>query len=210
MPMKNTPETEYIYIFSNPSFPEFIKIGRTQNVQKRLQTLSTNTAIPLPFECIYACEVSNASKVERTLHTTFEANRVAPNREFFRMEPEPAIAILELVSVNTLKPEVFNRSKHIAERDFLEKMHNEFTFDQAKVPLGSLIKFSRDAKIQGHVTGKNMIDINGATMTLLNATKDALKQSGQKTHVTISPSRYWLFQGEVLAHRKHQNLYSRY
>lgn len=40
----------YVYIFTNPSFREdWIKIGKTTDVEVRLKTLDT-TALPLPFE----------------------------------------------------------------------------------------------------------------------------------------------------------------
>ena len=46
-------EPGYVYILTNPSFREdWVKIGKTTNMEKRLKTLNT-TAQPLPFK-VYA------------------------------------------------------------------------------------------------------------------------------------------------------------
>jgi hypothetical protein len=46
--------SEIVYVFTNPSMKELIKIGRTENVEKRLKKLSSPTGVPEPFLCLYA------------------------------------------------------------------------------------------------------------------------------------------------------------
>lgn len=43
----------YIYIFTNPSFPEYVKIGYADDVKKRLDILNSSSATPFAFR-IYA------------------------------------------------------------------------------------------------------------------------------------------------------------
>ena len=40
-----------IYIFVNPAFPQLIKIGYADDVQKRLKILNRNSGLPDPFHC---------------------------------------------------------------------------------------------------------------------------------------------------------------
>ena len=55
----------YVYIFTNPSFREdWIKIGSTKDVVDRLNRLSRNTNIPLPFEVYAVLETNNYVEVE--------------------------------------------------------------------------------------------------------------------------------------------------
>ena len=66
---------EIVYILTNSAFPDYVKIGRTKNLKKRLQQLDS-TSVPLPFECYYAVEVKDAKKIEKLLHGAFSSKRV--------------------------------------------------------------------------------------------------------------------------------------
>ena len=59
-----------IYILTNQSMPDTIKIGITDNLERRIKELD-NTSLPLPFECYYAVEVEDASKIEKALDFQF-------------------------------------------------------------------------------------------------------------------------------------------
>ena len=39
----------YIYIMTNPSFPEYVKIGYATDVEQRLDELNRSTAVPFAF-----------------------------------------------------------------------------------------------------------------------------------------------------------------
>lgn len=38
-----------IYILTNPSFPEYVKIGYTDDINKRLRTLNASSAVPFGY-----------------------------------------------------------------------------------------------------------------------------------------------------------------
>ena len=84
-----------VYILTNESMPDTIKIGITDNLERRIKELD-NTSTPLPFECYYAVEVENASAIEKKIHTGLDDKRIRHNREFFNATPESAKAILEI------------------------------------------------------------------------------------------------------------------
>ena len=80
--------------------PGFVKIGMTDknDVQVRMRELYA-TGLPLPFECFVAREIEgrDAQDIEGALHRAFEPYRVNPSREFFKIEPEQAEAILSVM-----------------------------------------------------------------------------------------------------------------
>ena len=78
---------EVIYVLTNEAMPGLIKIGITNgDVSERIKQLD-NTSIPLPFECFYAAEVTDAAKAEKAIHTAFGDHRVRPSREFSSSPP---------------------------------------------------------------------------------------------------------------------------
>ena len=48
--------TKIVYILTNQSRPDTIKIRITDNLERRMKELD-NTSTPLPFECFYAVEL---------------------------------------------------------------------------------------------------------------------------------------------------------
>ena len=198
-----------VYVLANPSFPDFIKIGRCKNIDQRLSSLSSNTALPLPFQCVFACTVDDPKAVEKTLHRTFREYRVNPKREFFRMSPEPVIELLQLLSKGEIEPSSEKLASPSSDEKFLEDLYSEFTFDQAAVPLGSEIVFARMDSLACFVTGRNEVEFEGSQQTLTDATRTALGRVGKDPKIKLSPARYWLYEGEVLAHRKHQKIHGR-
>ena len=52
--------SKIVYILTNQSMPDTIKIGITDDLESRMKQLD-NTSTPLPFECYYAVEVEDAS-----------------------------------------------------------------------------------------------------------------------------------------------------
>ena len=98
----NSDKVGYIYIFTNESFnrDNWIKIGYTANVQRRIRELS-NTAIPFPYELYASYEIPASEEMEKSdkyLHSLIErlnpSLRLVPNREFFEMDPEDAYTLL--------------------------------------------------------------------------------------------------------------------
>ena len=98
--------TEIVYVFTNPAMPGYVKIGKTSkaNVEERLKELSNPTGIPVPFECLYAAEVADATKVETAIHMAFDCDRPNKKREFFTTDPERIITLLEAFAISDATP----------------------------------------------------------------------------------------------------------
>ena len=85
----------YVYILINPSLNGVVKIGKTQNnPDERAKELSSATGVPTPFFVAYSSYFKDCSAVEIFVHTRLESNRLAGNREFFRVSVQKAIEIV--------------------------------------------------------------------------------------------------------------------
>ncbi len=49
----------FIYILTNPSFPDYVKIGYAHDVEKRLQQLNRSECIPFAFRVYALYEVEH-------------------------------------------------------------------------------------------------------------------------------------------------------
>ena len=49
----------FIYVFTNPSFPQYVKIGYAEDVKKRLDELNRSSATPFAFRLYAYYKVSN-------------------------------------------------------------------------------------------------------------------------------------------------------
>ena len=58
-----------LYVIANPLFPNYIKIGHTNNLYSRLKKLST--AVPMAYKVLYKKEYENAKKIEAHLHAIY-------------------------------------------------------------------------------------------------------------------------------------------
>lgn len=61
----------YIYILTNPSFPQYVKIGYAADVKQRLDELNRNLAVPFAFRVYATYEVDSALS-DKKLHTILD------------------------------------------------------------------------------------------------------------------------------------------
>jgi hypothetical protein len=115
----------YLYILTNQSFNDLIKIGYTDRSPHARATELQSTGVPTPFGVFKFWEVKNGIETERDVHRQFSRYRYANDREFFRISPQEAELIIEefLVGYDELVRE--RRAKEKRERD-LRKAYNEW------------------------------------------------------------------------------------
>ena len=89
-----------VYVLSNPWMPGLVKIGKTTSsrLKARMQNLY-GTGVPEQFKVEFSCSLGldEYNEVEQMLHNAFANQRVNKNREFFQIEPERVIPILDFV-----------------------------------------------------------------------------------------------------------------
>lgn len=97
-----------IYILTNPSFPDYVKIGYADDVQKRLKELNRSECIPFAFR-LYAYYKVPRRLTDMKLHQMID--NLNPNlrsieefdgktrkREFYNMSAADAYSILETIA----------------------------------------------------------------------------------------------------------------
>jgi len=191
-----------VYILSNPAMPELIKIGFTEkkSINERMRELYTS-ALPYPFTCEYACRVNDARRVEATIHFAFESVRVNHQREFFKIDPDKIIAVLELVSVENVTPEVEKALDSgltpTEVRNKLRVNRPQMTFEKLGIPIGSTLNFIKDNDITVTVVNdKNKVSYNGEETTL-----SALSTKLLDVKMGVRGTAYWLYNGKLLSDR---------
>ena len=201
-----------IYILTNQSFPDWIKIGRCSDLTKRIKSLSQNSAVPLPFDCYYACLVKNGEEIERKVHDIFSEQRVSKQREFFKADPEKVVQVLELVAIEQVRLENEQNEHEPLARLILEelKSQNYFNFIDAGIPLGAEIYLTRDASIKATVTDQQKVIYQSMKWDFTELTKHLLKSKFRSPYQKISTPRYWSYNGEMLVTLKHRKIKEKY
>ena len=188
----------YVYVLTNPAMPGMVKLGCTgqQDVTVRKDQLFT-TGVPLPFSLEFACRVQNFKQVEIALHTAFQPDRVSPNREFFEITPQQAIAILKLLHVEDVTAEIAVETGSVPETD--KAAAEAFTarrpamnFYEMGIPDGSSLTFA-DGETTATVVAPKKVLFNGQAMSLTAAT-----QQIKGLPYAVQPSPLWSFEGKVL------------
>jgi hypothetical protein len=189
---------EIIYILINESMPGYVKIGRTTDLEQRMRSLDT-TSVPLPFECYYACTVSNAAYVEKQLHDAFMDHRIRSSREFFEISPDRVASALKLAEIENITPQ----------RDYVETAEDQqalnqarqrravFSFNMTNIPVGAEISYVNDENIKARVVDNKHIEFNGE-VTSLSASAQKLLGYPYQVQGTI----YWIYEGETLDERR--------
>ena len=87
-----------IYILTNPSFPDYVKIGYADDIDKRLKQLNRSECIPFAFRVYATYEVNSRlsdlklhaiiDKLNPDLRSVDEFNGQKRVREFYAMKPE--------------------------------------------------------------------------------------------------------------------------
>ena len=101
-------EKVYIYILTNPSFPDYVKIGYADDVERRLNNLNRSECIPFAFRLYAYYEVARRltdlkihdmiDKLNPNLRSIDTFNGKPRKREFYAISKETAYNILESIA----------------------------------------------------------------------------------------------------------------
>lgn len=195
-------ENQIVYVLTNPAMPGLVKIGKTTQleVEDRMKQLY-GTGVPVPFDCAFACQVKDASEVERALHFAFGNSRINPNREFFQIEAERVIAILKLLKVDEITTQFEKQIESKTDAadkqsavNLKESRRPRMNFVEIGIPIGSTLQF-KSGGVEVKVLTEKKVEYNGEECSLTAATRKVL---GLAEDYPLQPSPHWLFQGKTV------------
>lgn len=208
----------YIYILTNPSFKEYIKIGYATDVDQRLKVLNSNPGLPFAFR-VYATYEVDSDLSDKKLHSILdklnpdlrsieEYEGKTRKREFYAMSPEDAYAILEAIAeINGYKDRLkkwvatAEEKKSEAIANEISEEHRErmsaFAFSKCNISVGEEIEFScRGNKNDGavcKVVDDKHVEYKGEVMSLT-----ALATQLLQSKWAVQGPRYFKYKGEWL------------
>ena len=194
--------SKIVYILTNQSMPDTIKIGITDDLESRMKQLD-NTSTPLPFECYYAVEVEDARAIEKKIHEGLDDKRVRQNREFFNATPEQAKAILEIA-------EVMGGKNVTPKEDIVETPQDKQALENARkkrsridyfgilgIQKGTTLTFSKDENITCTVSDNGKIIFRDKETTLSGSALLVTNEMGYDWG-QVQGAGYWCYQGKTL------------
>lgn len=201
-----------IYILTNPSFPDYVKIGYATDIEKRLKQLNRSETIPFAFR-VYAVYDVESELTDKELHKLIDAlnpdlrtietfdgkERV---KEFYAMSAEDAYNLLECIAkisgtkdrLKRLTPEGHEVvDEQIAKEVRETTRRGVFRFSQCNIPKGSKLCFIEDESITATVLDDRHIEFQGET-TSLSALAQRLKNFDHPVQGTL----WFTYNGEKL------------
>ena len=189
---------EIVYVLSNEGMPNLIKIGKTQrkDLQARMSELYS-TGVPFPFECLWAGEVEDCTRIESIIHNAFRDKRVNPKREFFNVAPDQVIPLLKELSINELTTaveEALASNVTEEEKKATKQFHRpKLNFEEMNIPIDATLVYVKDSDITVKVVSPNKVLYNSEEYSLSALTKSLLDLP-----YYVSPTRYWTYEGKNL------------
>lgn len=204
-----------IYILTNPSFPQYVKIGYADDINKRLSQLNRSECVPFAFR-VYATFRVQSRLSDKKIHSiidklnpnlraieTFEGKKRV--REFYAMQPEDAYQLFEAIaeinnSVHDLKKMIPNQAERedeeVAEEinAEMQERKDNFSFKKCGIQIGEQIEYIHDSTIHCTVADDRMLEYNGQKMYMSGLAKKLL---GRKSEV--QGTLHFAYKGEVLS-----------
>lgn len=112
----------------------------------------------------------NESKVEQAFHLAFGPYRLNPKREFFQIEPEQAIALLELMVIEDVTPALQAQAEKVdteakAGAEKLKARRPVQNFIEMGIPEGSVLHFTQADETCLVINGRR-VSYNGEEISL--------------------------------------------
>lgn len=208
-----------IYILTNPSFPDYVKIGYADDIETRLAQLNRTTCTPYAFRIYATYEVDSRlsdkrihsiiDKLNPDLRSVEEYEGKSRVREFYAMSPEDAYSIFEAIAEINDRMKKLHRYEMTISQKREEKIANEiekarklshFSFADCGIPAGSIIHYVKDENITCEVIDDRRVKYKGEVMYLSGLAR--LLLGGRSYHV-CGPM-YFTYEGEILSDLRHR------
>ena len=204
-----------IYILTNPSFPDYVKIGYADDMKTRLKQLNRSECTPFAFR-VYATYEVDTRLTDMKLHSIID--KLNPNlraidnvdgkkriREFYAMTAEDAYSLFEAMAEIHGTMDKLKLAKPTKKEVNEEKIANEvkeesierrtpFSFYACEIKAGEIIKYKNDPSIICTVVGDRTINYNGETTSV-----SALAQKLLGFNHPVQGTLHFTYNREILA-----------
>lgn len=178
-------KTGVIYILTNPSFPEYVKIGYADDVNRRLKELNRSECVPFAFRVYATYEVSSRLsdvKIHEIIDRLNPDLRAIENfegkkrvREFYAMSKEDAYSLLKSIAeINGMEDKlklIKPTQEEKAQEDLAEEIEVEhknrgeiFSFTKCHIPVGAELEYINDKNIKCYVVDDRRIKYHDEIM----------------------------------------------
>lgn len=208
-----------IYILTNPSFPQYVKIGYASDLQRRLRELNRSEALPYAFRAFATYDVDH-KLTDKVLHELIDQlnpdlrtietfNGKTRTKEFFEMSPEDAYAILEAIArISGTEDKLHRvtptgeqieeeREAEEARRDVERGKRSRFRFSMVGIKPGEKVVFTNDPSKVATVVDDTHVEYAGVTTSLSALAKEFLGRGGN-----VAGTLYFAYEGECLSDRR--------
>ena len=205
-----------IYILTNPSFPQYVKIGYADDMKSRLAQLNRSECTPFAFR-VYATYEVDSRLTDIKLHEIIEllnpdlraidtVEGKKRRREFFAMSPEEAYGLFEAMAeihgtTNRLKliePSAIEKQEAIVAKEITMEYReraNPFSFSMVNIPIGAQVTYYKDDSIVCTVVGDKKVEYNGEVMSLTMAARIIMNLPHD---YALPGPAYFKYKGELL------------
>ncbi|HIV67860.1 MAG TPA: GIY-YIG nuclease family protein [Candidatus Butyricicoccus stercorigallinarum] len=207
-----------IYILTNPSFPEYVKIGYADDIDRRLSELNRTECTPFAFRvyATYAVQTrltdlkihQMIDRINPTLRSIDNVNGKKRIREFYAMSAEDAYLMFEAMAeihgttklLKKVRPDKKQEEEEATANEVKEITREKlspFSFDLVQIAPGEEVEFWYTTKLNSGIVCKvadsKHIEYEGELYSLSSFATKML----QSKHGVQGP-RYFKYKGEWL------------
>lgn len=204
-----------IYILTNPSFPEYVKIGYADDINARVAQLNRSECTPFAFRIFATLNVPNRladknihaliDKFKPELRAKDKVNGKIRIREFFAISPEEALELLSIIGgIYGETPIRFEQTKteKKEETDAINvninsERRSPFSFYKCGIKKGEYVFYINDTNIKCKVVSDRSIEYRGKQTSV-----SALAQELLNAHHPVQGTLYFTYNDEVLSARR--------
>lgn len=205
-----------IYILTNPSFPDYVKIGYADDIEKRLNQLNRSECTPFAFR-VYAYYEVNHRLTDMKIHDVID--RLNPNlrsidnvngkkrvREFYAMSKEEAYELFEAIAeINGLEGNlhlVAPTDKEKNEEETAKTIRPATDFNTLGLKAGDKLVFIKDAKISCEVLNSKKVLYKDEEWAISALATELLTKNYNYSGHGVNGYQYFTFNGETLWNRR--------
>lgn len=205
-----------IYILTNPAFPEYVKIGYADDLEKRLKSLN-NSSVPMHFRVYAVYEVMERltdKKVHMLIDSLNPDLRVIDKfdgkeskREFYVMNAEDAYLLFDCIAkisgTNNRLKRMKPNGKEILEEEEAKAIDENAhrgplkLIEDCKIPKGDYVEFAQDSDIKAKVKDDRTLEYDGMTMSI-TALADKIYADMGKVRPNSAATTMFSYRGEKL------------